>query len=288
MREMQDAESNASEIRRREFLRLAAAGFLAGYVVRPAESLRAQSGIFAINSTLAPESVSGLSVASGDPSPTGVILWTRINPEVVQGGLSVGVEIAEDTSFTKSLLRLEIPATEVTSALDYTLRVDLSGRLQSDSVYYYRFLYRNVASKTGRCRTLPQENATIAKLKFAVVNCMDYTNGYYPAFNYIANDPSIDFVLHLGDFIYETTGDTGFQSNPFPDRTITLPSGSDVALNLADYRRATARSEPNHARAGPTRYFYPRCGRFHFPLEGLGQRSTSGCTSASDHSQSFR
>jgi alkaline phosphatase D len=236
MREMEDAESMASEIRRREFLRLAAAGFLAGYVLRPTEILRAQSEPFAINATLAPESVFGFSVASGDPNPTGVILWTRINPGVVQSGSPVGIEIAADTSFTQSLLRLEIPASEVTPALDYTLRVDLSGHLQSNSIYYYRFIYRSVASKTGRCRTLPRENETIAKLKFAVINCMDYTDGYYPAFNYIADDPSIDFALHLGDFIYETTGGTSFKSNPFPDRTITLPSGSDVALNLADYR----------------------------------------------------
>lgn len=69
-----------------------------------------------------------------------------------------------------------------------------------------------------------------------LLTCQDYTNGYYGVMEHVARDDSIDFVLHLGDFIYETAGDPRFQSLPFADRALILPSGSTAAMGLADYR----------------------------------------------------
>ena len=68
-----------------------------------------------------------------------------------------------------------------------------------------------------------------------VITCQDYTNGYYGALEQLSQD-DVDFVVHLGDFIYETSGDPRFQRQPFEDRTFSLPSGGEAALNLEDYR----------------------------------------------------
>lgn len=238
---------------RREFLRLLGLGFLASYtVVAAGEAEAAGNGkhpfrVLAVDDAGAtfPQSV-----ASGDPTASGVILWTRLAPGVVTGTDAVALEVALDPDFAQLQLRVRIPAAQITPALDHTLRIDLDRRLQANTVYYYRFIYRNVSSRTGRARTLPRKNDdSIASLKFAVLNCQDYTNGYYGAYGFIAADASIDFILHVGDFIYETTGGTSFQSGPFPDRNIILPTdpASTAALGVADYRflYQTYRSDPN-------------------------------------------
>ena len=66
-------------------------------------------------------------------------------------------------------------------------------------------------SRTGRCRTLPAAGAQRKRLKLGLLTCQDYTNGYYGALAQVARDDSIDYVLHLGDFVYESVGDTSFQ-----------------------------------------------------------------------------
>ena len=103
------------------------------------------------------------------------------------------------------------------------------------------------AVSAGRCRTLPAASAQRKRYKLALLTCQDYTNGYYGALAHVARDESIDHVLHLGDFIYETAGDPRFQSLPFADRTMVLPSGGTVALDVNDYRfiYRTIRRDPN-------------------------------------------
>ena len=240
---------------RREFLRLLGAGFLAGYSVVSAEGAGVKGSpgrdpdIFRVSSVDDAGSVFPQSVASGDPTASGVIFWTRLAPTAVTGMDALGLEIALDANFALTQLRVRIPASQISAALDYTVRTDLDRHLQPNTIYYYRFVYGNVSSRTGRARTLPTPNdSSVNSLKFAVLNCQDYTNGYYGAYAMIAADASIDFVLHVGDFIYETTGGTSFQSGPYPDRNIILPidPASTAALGLADYRflYQTYRSDP--------------------------------------------
>jgi alkaline phosphatase D len=235
---MQTESGNPAHPSRREFLRFLGAGFLASYTVlaaTDADAMGSGSHVFRINSADSDGASFPQSVASGDPTASGFILWTRLTPALVTGNDVLGLEIALDADFTQVELRVRIPAAQISSALDYTLRVDLDGKLKANTTYYYRFIYLNVSSRTGRARTLPHKNdETFHSLKLAVVNCQDYTNGYYGSYNFIANDPSIDFVLHVGDFIYETTSNTSFQGAQ--NRPITLPSGSTVALGLDDYR----------------------------------------------------
>ena len=191
-----------------------------------------------------------LSVSSADPSETGVILWTHIAPTAVRGGEPLYVQVALDANFQTLLLQAQVAAQDINDQRDHTVKIDLDGQLPamaSGGPYFYRFIYDGTVSRTGRCRTLPAAGAQRKRLKLGLLTCQDYTNGYYGALAQVARDDSIDYVLHLGDFIYETAGDPRFQSLPFADRTMVLPSGGLVALDLADYRfiYRTYRSDPH-------------------------------------------
>ncbi|MFE8070262.1 alkaline phosphatase D family protein [Marinobacteraceae bacterium S3BR75-40.1] len=192
-----------------------------------------------------------LSVASGDPVPTGVILWTHLRPERIQSGEPLYFQVALDADFQQLVVEGQVAARHIGPASDHTVKVDLEGDLAPDLRYYYRFIYGNVASRTGRCRTTPASGAYPYSLKLAMITCQDYTNGYYGAFDHVAADDSIDYVVHLGDFIYESVGDPRFQDLPYEDRLITLPSGQPLAFDLQDYRHLyrTYRSDRSLQRA---------------------------------------
>lgn len=188
-----------------------------------------------------------LSVASADPSPTGVILWTHLAPSAWKSTEPLYVQVARDAAFQNLVLQARVDASRIGSLNDYTVKLDLDGHLAPATGYWYRFIYDGTLSRTGRCRTLPAAGASLSRLKLGLLTCQDYTNGYYNALAKLAQDDSLDFVLHLGDFIYESAGDPRFQSLPYADRTLILPSGGLVALDLADFRfiYRTYRSDPS-------------------------------------------
>jgi alkaline phosphatase D len=188
-----------------------------------------------------------LSIASADPTPSGVVLWTHIADTAVRDGEALYVQVASDTAFNNLVLEARVGPEDITAQRDYTVKIDLDGKLLAGSVYYYRFIYDSTVSRTGRCRTAPAKGTSLSRLKFGLLTCQDYTNGYYGALAHVARDDTLDFVLHLGDFIYETAGDPRFQSLPFADRTMILPSGGTVSMGLDDYRfiYRTYRSDPN-------------------------------------------
>lgn len=136
-------------------------------------------------------------VASGDPLPDRVIIWTRVTPEKMNTSILVTWELAEDFNFTSIYKSDTISA----SALrDYTIKIDVDG-LQPDHTYYYRFSALGKKSITGRTRTTPV-NAK-EELRFAVVSCSNYEWGYFNAYAKIADQPDLNAVIHLGDYIYE-------------------------------------------------------------------------------------
>lgn len=217
---------------RRQFLQTAGSTLLTPFVLKAIE-LQASGA----PGTTAPDpaTVFGLSVASGDPSATGVVLWTRVNPAAWSSSQPLQFEVAADDRFRRVIVAGEVQASDFGADRDYTVHLDLEGLLESSRRYFYRFRYGTVTSRVGRCRTLPSPGSTPRSLKLAVLTCQDYTNGYYGAFSHLATD-DVDFVVHLGDFIYETTGDPTFQSLPYPDRTFELPSGQPAAVNVDDFR----------------------------------------------------
>ncbi len=167
-------------------------------------------------------------IASGDPTGTGAMLWTRVNPKVHKRlNKDLLLQVSEDPEFKRAFTG-RIPSNAINERDDFTVRIDLDGRLQPGKTYYYRFVYADVPSMVGRFKTLPE---SIDELSFAFVTCQNYADGYYTAYKYISEE-EVYFVVHLGDFIYEQI----YGSPRVPDRSLSLPSGSNVCMNLEDYR----------------------------------------------------
>lgn len=224
-------------LNRRTFVTYLAAALSTPFVVTFASG-RVNASLIAPGTPLATDSdrVFPQSIASGDPSASGVVLWTRISPAAWNPASDLIVQVAADAGFSDLVFESFVPASDIGERSDFTIKVDLDGYLQSYRRYFYRFIYAGTVSRTGRCRTAPAVGTQPAAMKVAMVTCQDFTNGYYGTYQYIANDDSIDYVIHLGDFIYETAGDPRFQSLPFADRRMVLPSDGLVAMDLEDYR----------------------------------------------------
>ncbi|MEO1451488.1 MAG: alkaline phosphatase D family protein, partial [Bacteroidota bacterium] len=174
-------------------------------------------------------------VASGDPWPTQVIIWTRaLPPEGVSetGGL---YQIARDSLFQQLLIE-NVFRTD--SSRDFTVKIDVED-LQPGQTYYYRFGHPDNWSPTGRTRTAIVDDP--ASLRFAVVSCNNYQHGYFGAYRVIARMDSLQAVLHLGDYIYESLYST---KKKLADRR---HQPNRETISLADYRERYAqyRSDPD-------------------------------------------
>ncbi|CAM3249323.1 Phosphodiesterase [Sphingomonas antarctica] len=144
-------------------------------------------------------------VASGDPEPTSVVLWTR-RPLPGGGDAALMVEVARDPEFRQVVATVRAPAL---AASDWTCRV-LAAGLKPSTAYWYRFTDADGnGSRVGRTITAPREgnNGTV---RFAFVSCQSVNEGYQNAFRRMiwederaADAQQLGFVLHLGDFIYE-------------------------------------------------------------------------------------
>lgn len=135
-------------------------------------------------------------VASGDPLPDAVIIWTRITLNVTDP-VEVNWRMATDTLFN-NLVANGTATTD--STVDWTVHVDVTG-LAADTWYYYDFEYNGMHSLIGRTRTAPVGG--VDHLRFGVVSCQNYEHGYYHAYRDMADRNDIDCILHLGDYIYE-------------------------------------------------------------------------------------
>lgn len=223
---------------RREFMRqlgLASLGLMTPFILSSRQQIEAEEQANQTATEIGATQVSlifDLGVASGDPSSSGAVLWTRVNPAYWEITELLGFQVALDTAFTQIVTQGEVSGADIGPEFDYTAKIDTDGLLAANQVYYYRFLYKQEFSQTGRCRTLPAANANPAQLKLGVVSCQSYKDGYYAAFHHLAQE-DVDFVLHVGDFIYEISSEGGFS---YPDRQIQLPSGSPAAITLEDYR----------------------------------------------------
>ncbi len=218
-----------SSFSRRDFvLALSAAGLTPAALAGgdPRRSVAASQRVFAQG------------VASGDPLHDRVILWTRVTPrrlsEVVEGrwriALDPGLKRVRGTGFF---------VTDITR--DFTVKIDAAG-LEPGRTYYYRFETRTAASAVGRTRTLPLGSASSVRMAFA--SCSNYPFGYFNAYARIAERNDLDFVVHLGDYLYE------YQQGGFDNPA--LAGLRDVApvneiLSLTDYRlrHALYKSDPD-------------------------------------------
>ncbi|WP_010531341.1 alkaline phosphatase D family protein [Lentibacillus jeotgali] len=177
-----------------------------------------------------------LGVASGDPLPDSIVLWTRLAPKPLEGGgapsrnIPVHWELASDEGFHNIVQR---GTTIARPELAHSVHVEVE-RLQPDTVYYYRFKAGDEYSQVGRTKTVPAHNASVSSLTFAFASCQQYEHGYYTAYKHMANE-DLDLVFHLGDYIYEY-GPNEYVSGSGNVRTHKGPE----IMTLGDYRNRHA------------------------------------------------
>ncbi|KKD04337.1 alkaline phosphatase D family protein [Streptomyces sp. WM6386] len=214
---------NSLSPRRRTVVKAAAGAVLAGPLAAAIPARAAE----------APAFLHGL--ASGDPLPNGVLLWTRVTPtaEAIPGsGLGpdteVGWVVAKDKAFTNVVAK---GTTTATAATDHTVKADIRG-LEPATDYWFRFSAGGADSPAARTRTAPAADAAVTNLRFGVVSCANWEAGYFSSYRHLAARGDLDAWLHLGDYIYEYgTGEYGTR-----DTVVRPHAPTHEILSLADYR----------------------------------------------------
>ncbi|MFD5569419.1 alkaline phosphatase D family protein [Streptomyces cadmiisoli] len=217
--------ANSPAPRRRSVVKAAAAGAVLAAPLAGALPARAASE--------APAFLHG--VASGDPLPDGILLWTRVTPaaDAVPGsGLGPDVRVswvvARDSAFTQVVTE---GSTTATAADDHTVKADIRG-LAPATDYWFRFSSGGTDSPAARTRTAPAADAAVPGLRFGVVSCANWEAGHFAAYRHLATRGDLDAWLHLGDYIYEYgTGEYGTRG-----RVVRPHAPAHEILTLADYR----------------------------------------------------
>ncbi|AXE77430.1 alkaline phosphatase D family protein [Streptomyces atratus] len=212
---------------RRTVVKAAAATAVAAPVLGAATTARAADG---------PAFLHG--IASGDPLPDGILLWTRVTPapDAVPGSgrgadTAVRWEVAGDKEFARVVAR---GTTVATAASDHTVKADVRG-LSPATTYWFRFSAGDgtgTFSPTGRTRTAPAAGAATPGVRFGVVSCANWESGFFSPYRHLAARADLDAVLHLGDYIYE------YASGSYPDAEYVVRphEPKHEILTLADYR----------------------------------------------------
>jgi alkaline phosphatase D len=191
------------------------------------------------------------SVASGDPRPGSVVLWTRAVDDAhghAPGDTVVTLEVSKEEGFGALVLKLD--GLRALATHDNALKVKVTN-LEPRTTYYYRFIFEHdgerYISPVGRTKTAPAAGDDVP-VKFVFASCQDYVGRYFNSWSRLLQlDEDVDFIMFLGDYIYETTGDPAFQSpNTLrevkfsePDAAITQKNGIfqyQAASALSNYR----------------------------------------------------
>ena len=190
------------------------------------------------------------SVVSGDPRPESVIVWTRVeDAELGEDDAELRLELAADAEFTTPVMldgedHVLVPARAM---FDRCAKAKVRG-LEAATTYYYRFIHTRAdgryVSPVGRTRTAPAADAD-ARLRFAVISCQDFNGRYYNGYAHLAS-VELDFFVHLGDYIYETTGDPSFQETSGRAATFTDKAGAIVFNEGTDREYLAASSLSNY------------------------------------------
>ena len=169
-------------------------------------------------------------VASGDPDQSSVVIWTRVSE--IEAVVEVDWVVATDADFIDVVARGRYTTDQ---GRDHTVKIVVDN-LDPGQEYFYQFAVNGSTSPVGRTHTLPVGH--IEQLVLAVVTCSNYPFGYFNAYDAIANDPSIDLVVHLGDYIYEYDAD-GFGGEA-GKRIGRIHDPRHETVSLDDYRRRHA------------------------------------------------
>ena len=183
-----------------------------------------------------------LGVGSGDPAPDGVVLWSRLAPDPLNGGgmtpeaVSVRWEVASDEGMRTIVKR---GTTMARPDLGHSIHVEVDG-LRPGAWYWYRFNVGDEASPVGRTRTAPDANLLPERYRFAFTSCQHYEAGLYTAYEHLVRE-DIELVAHLGDYIYE-----GANNPSAPAGSLSRSHQAWEPMTLEQYRNRYAlyKSDP--------------------------------------------
>ena len=179
-----------------------------------------------------------LGVASGDPTPDAVILWSRLDREVLKEAghedqaIQVDYEISESSNFQQIARSGSVVASP---ELGHSVHADIRG-LDSDTTYFYRWHVGDATSQAGRTKTAPRASANKQEFRLAFASCQQYEHGYFTAYQHMAEE-NFDLIVHLGDYIYEKS---------WGSNLIRKHEGPEIQT-LQDYRNRyiTYKSDPD-------------------------------------------
>jgi alkaline phosphatase D len=177
-----------------------------------------------------------LGIASGDPSPDGFVIWTKIAPEPLatnagmpMRAVEVDWEVAADDQMRQVLQKGKAIARP---EMNHAVHIEVAG-LEPAREYFYRFRIGNERSGIGRSKTFPAAGAAISRMNFGVAGCQRYEDGWFTAFAHMAEE-RFDFIYHYGDYIYE------YRKLRNGERPIPIvrdmPGDVDEIYSLPDYR----------------------------------------------------
>jgi alkaline phosphatase D len=180
-------------------------------------------------------------VASGDPLPDAVVLWTRVTPtRSARPGSGTGPtitvrwQVSRDEHFG-AIVRTG--AVRTGASTDHTVKVDVTG-LAPATEYFYRFTWDTHVSSVGRTRTAPAHDSNPARLRFGVVSCANWQAGYFSSYRHLAERGDLDAIIHLGDYLYEYQ--PGKYSYGHHNIDIRRHDPSHEIISLRDYRERHA------------------------------------------------
>ncbi|MDZ4849118.1 MAG: alkaline phosphatase D family protein [Pirellulaceae bacterium] len=187
-----------------------------------------------------------LGVASGEPEPDGMVLWTRLAPRPLEGGglppeiYEVTWELASDDQMRNVVQRGKELATP---QLGHSVHVEVHG-LPPDRWYWYRFTCGDAQSSIGRTRTTPAIDVMPDRFRFAFASCQSYEQGLFTCYDHLQRE-DLDLVVHLGDYIYEYGG---------KDKQVRRHTEGEIE-SLDDYRNRYAQYRTDeHLQAAHARF----------------------------------
>ena len=195
-------------------------------------------------------------VASGDPHPNGVVLWTRIVPKEDNSSIfDVQVEVAKDEDFQNMTISKNLVTSQEGN---YIIRPYIDN-LQPYTRYYFRFIAGKDTSEVGRTITAPANNQVHA-INLATIACQSYEQGFFGTLKTLIEEDKkrpdhekIDVVIHLGDFIYEVVGDDPRNDNHHP---VWLKDRNGIERSIPPFPTGAKRLDiPGEWKSGSTQPF---------------------------------
>lgn len=182
-----------------------------------------------------------LGIAAGDPAADGFVIWTRLAPRPLEIGhgmpsapVPVKWEVASDRGFATVVQKGEAVARP---ELAHAVHVEITG-LEPDREYFYRFNAGRERTATGRAKTAPAAGAATTQVRFGVVGCQAYEQGFYTAHRK-ASEEGLDFIYCYGDYIYEGRGSRTYTGSGGTMENPRQHFGGEI-YSLGDYRRRYA------------------------------------------------